>query len=257
MSQRARVHRLLHRVLPGFPVPIYVSPGFWFITRNDHLSSQVFAGSFETNECAAFASVLRPGMTVLDIGANVGFYSLLASRLIGPGGRVIAFEPSAREGRRLALHLRINGARNVTTEPFALGERNEEATFYVVEERDSGCNSFRPGDLGLPTTPVTVSVKRLDDCLPRGTRIDVVKIDVEGAELSALRGGEQMFRRDRPPVMCEIEEIRIAPWGYRGRDIVDLLAGWGYEWSAITEHGLRPLSGSESEFSGNFLARPR
>lgn len=256
MSQRARLHRLLHRVLPGIPVPIYVPPGFWFVTRHDHISSQVFAGTFERREHEVFSSLVRPGMTVLDIGANVGFYSLIASKLAGPEGRVVAFEPSERERRRLAAHLRLNRARNVTVRAHALGERDEIATLHVVDESDSGCNSFRPGNVG-PTTATVVDVKRLDDCIPSGRPVDVVKLDVEGAELAVLRGGERLFRQARPVLLCEIEEIRIAPWGYRGRDIIDLMAGWNYEWLAITEGGLRPLSGAESAFSGNFLARPR
>ena len=74
-------------------------------------------------------------------------------------------------------------------------------------------------------------------------RVDFVKVDVEGGERDVLRGGEQLFRRDRPLLMCEIEPARIAPWNYTPSEIFDLVGGWGYEWSPIAP--------------GNYLARPR
>ena len=258
-ATRARIRRVWHRVLPDLPLPLRISPGLWWIARNDVVSDGLFAGTFELSERAVFASLIKPGATVLDIGAHAGLYSLMASRLAGDGGRVVAFEPSPRERRRLLRHIALNRCTNVTVEPIALGDAEGEADLFVVQGSETGCNSLRPGNIG-PVRPVRVPLRRLDGYAARGEirGVDVVKMDVEGGELSVLRGAEAVFRAMRPVLLCEIEEARIQPWGYKGRDIVDLMAGWGYEWSVIVAGGaLVPLRPGHSEFSGNFLARPR
>jgi len=257
-SGRARIRRVWHRVLPDLPLPLRVAPGLWWIARQDAVSDDLFAGTFEQDARAVFAGLLGPGMTVVDIGAHAGLYTLIASKLVGAQGRVFAFEPSPRERLRLQAHVRLNRCRNVTIEPVALGDRDGEATLFVVQNSETGCNSLRPGDVG-DTRPVTVGLRRLDDYLTRGTitRVDVMKMDVEGAELSVLRGAEHLFRTTRPTLLCEIEEARIAPWGYCGRDIVDLVASWGYDWSAVASGGLCTMDLGRTMFSGNFVARPR
>ena len=255
---RERLRRVWHRILPDFPILLRVSPGLWWIARRDVVSDGLFAGTFERGERGVFAGLVKPGMTVLDVGAHAGLYTLTASKRVGDIGRVVSFEPSPRERSRLLRHLQLNGCRNVTVEPVALGDANGEATLYVVQGRETGCNSLRPGDVGN-AQPVRVPLRRLDDYLARGEigRVDVIKMDVEGAELSVLRGAETLFRTSSPVLLCEIEDARIAPWGYNGREIIDLVAGWGYEWSVIGEDGrLEPFT-ARTEFMGNFLARRR
>src|SRR5665213_3157722 len=77
--------------------------------------------------------------------------------------------------------------------------------------------------------------------------------------MAVLRGAEAFFREVRPVLLCEIEDARIAPWGYNGREIIDLVAGWGYDWSRVDakDGRLQPLVPGTTEFMGNFLARPR
>jgi FkbM family methyltransferase len=258
-KQRERLRRVWHRVLPDFPFPLRVAPGFWWLARNDAVSDGLFAGTFERGERSVFAGLVKPGMTVLDIGAHAGLYTLIASKLAGDTGRVISFEPSPRERARLLKHLALNRRGNVTVKPVALGETDGEATLYVVQGNETGCNSLRPGDVGA-SQPVRVPLRRLDDLHARGEigRVDVVKMDIEGGELSALRGAGAFFRAERPVLLCEIEDARIAPWGYNGREIIDLVAGWGYDWSIVTGDGrLEPLASAATEFMGNYLARPR
>jgi FkbM family methyltransferase len=83
-------------------------------------------------------------MTVLDVGAHNGFYTLLASKRVGPTGQVIAFEPSPRERQRLLSNLWINGCSNVIVEPVALADEDSVATLFVVSGAETGCNSLRP-----------------------------------------------------------------------------------------------------------------
>ena len=256
-SIRRHFRRAWNRVFPRVPLLLRLAPGMWWIASNDAVSDRLFAG-FEQNERAFVRRFLGAGMTVLDVGAHAGVYTLTASKRVGASGRVIAFEPSPRERRRLERHLSINRCRNVTIQPFALGEIEGEAQLFVVDGSETGCNSFRP-PVGAAGHLQRVPVRRLDECRAEKMfgAVDLIKMDIEGAELSALRGAESVFRSDRPVLLCEIEEARVAPWGYRGRAIVDLLSGWGYRWFTIGENGaLAALPADRDHFNGNYVAVP-
>ena len=256
---RRHIRRVWNAVAPGVPAPLRISPGFWWIARPDVVSDGLFAGSFETAERALFAELVQPGMTVLDIGAHAGLYTLIASRRTGPSGRVIAFEPSPRERERLLAHVRLNRSANVTIEAAALGEREGEAELFVVDGSETGCNSLRPGDIG-PGHTVAVRLRSLDEYARNAglDRVDVIKMDVEGAELSVLRGAQSLVRATQPVFVCEIEDARTAPWGYGGRAIIDLLNDWQYDCFSIGKAGaLEPLASDRMTFNGNYLARPR
>jgi FkbM family methyltransferase len=256
---RRRIRRVWNLVAPGVPALLRVSPGVWWIARRDVVSDSLFAGTFEPRERALFAGLVQPGMTVLDVGAHAGLYSLIASKRVGPLGRVIAFEPSPRERERLAAHVRLNKAANVVVEPVALGEEDGEADLFVVDAEETGCNSLLPGEVG-PGHAVRVPLRSLDGYAIRAglERVDVIKMDVEGAELSVLRGARALIARTRPVVLCEIEEARTRPWGYNGRAIVDLLNDWKYDCFSVADTGdLEPASSDRAWFNGNYLARPR
>ena len=243
---------------PGLPVPLRFAPGFWWIARNDAVSDQLFIGIFEQRERQFLQQFIKPGMNVLDVGAHAGFYSLMASKLVGPTGRVVAFEPSPRERQRLTRHLRLNRCRNVTVEAFAVGEHAGEATLLVFDEGETGCNSFHL-DNTKGTSPVTVPVRPLDEYVAAKAlpRVDLVKMDIEGGELSALRGAERLFQTMRPALICELHEKRTAPWGYGARAIVDLLASWHYGWYIVEEGGtLAPLDPNRTLFLDNGVALP-
>ena len=256
---RRRIRRVWNTVAPGVPLPLRVSPGFWWIARRDAVSDALFAGYFEPGERGVFEGLVQPGMTVIDVGAHAGLYTLSASTLAGPVGRVIAFEPSPRERAHLVAHVRLNRCANVTVEPVALGDSEGEADLFVVDSSETGCNSLRPGAIG-PGHTVRVGLRTLDE-YAKGSgldRVDVIKMDVEGAELSVLRGARSLFRTMRPVLLCEIEEARTEPWGYGGRAIIDLLSEWQYDCFAIGESGaLTPVAADRLAFNGNYLARPR
>ena len=119
-SVRFRFKRAWNHLLPFVPLPTRLPWGYLWLAYNDVCGDAIFIGSFfEEAERRFVDRFLRPGMVVLDLGAHHGFYTLLASRKVGPKGRVIAFEPSPRERRRLIWHLRLNRVSNVVVESFA------------------------------------------------------------------------------------------------------------------------------------------
>lgn len=150
--------------------------------------SVLLTGQWEPAETAALLDELRAGDVVYDIGANVGYFTLLAAQAVGPSGHVYSFEPNPPTLARLRRNVELNSLANVTVLPLALGDRDEEITFHAVGGANSGASSLRDGLVGSSST--TVRLARLDDL--RGEHVvrspDVVKMDVEGAEYLALRG---------------------------------------------------------------------
>jgi FkbM family methyltransferase len=248
------------RLLLSIPVPVRLPFGAWWLARNDAMGLAVFRGRFETTELQFVNTFLRPDMNVLDIGAHHGLYTLLASRRVGPSGRVTAFEPSPREYRKLLRHLRLNRCVNVRPLNCALGNEEREAELFVVEGCETGCNSLRPPNVAEPTRKIPVWVCTLDSCLDREKieKVDFVKLDVEGAELEVLKGaGQLLARQPRPVFLCEVQEIRCSAWGYAAKEIILLLRGLGYHWFVPSAGGrLKPLSSDQPSFDGNFVAVP-
>lgn len=251
------VRRAWKRWLPGCPLLLRCPPGIWWIARPDGIGDQLLLGSFEVNERQFVERFLAPGMVVLDVGAHAGYYTILASKIVGRSGCVFAFEPSARERGRLRWHLWLNRCSNVRVEPVALADHAGTGELFVFD-RTTGCNTLRAAD-SRSAVRVTVPIKTIDEFFAAGTftAVDMVKMDIEGAELAALRGAERTFREARPALLCEVHDKRTAPWGYRARDIIDLVAAWNYRWYHVASGGaLTPIGRDVTAFAGNAVALP-
>lgn len=248
------------KLFPNTPFPVRLPFGAWFIARGDYLSSTLTADTFEPGERAFLQRFLQPGMTVLDVGAHHGLYTLLAAKQLRTQGCVYSFEPSPREQKALRLNLRLNRCKNVKLQPFALGSGDQHADLYVVDVFNTGCNSLKPPDVQHATSKVTIRVRTLDNWLTeeRIKQVDFIKLDVEGGELDALRGAEQTLQtKPRPVIMCEMESVRTAPWGYRPGDIATYLRKFGFQWFQLAdEGGLSSLPFVAYEFEGNYIAVP-
>jgi FkbM family methyltransferase len=257
----SRIRRAWKRYCPRLVLPLWVSPGLVWLARNDALGDQLFSGAFERDERAFVSNFVLPGMAVVDVGANAGLYTVIAAKRVGPSGCVIAFEPSPRELRQLRTHLSLNRCVNVSIEEVALGDAAGRGDMLIVEGRETGCNSFHIRDAdAAETRPLSVEICTLDDYYRRGRlpRVDFIKMDIEGAELSALRGATRVFRDLQPVLLCEIVEERTAPWHYRGLEIIELVRSWGYEWFGFAGGGrLEPVPAAQETFSANFVAFPR
>ena len=190
------------------------------------------AGCFEPNELAWLSGVLRPGMTFVDIGANIGLYSLVAARLVGTGGTVIAFEPSPRERRSLAGNLERNAIASVAVRADALGASEGRAVLHVADEAHAGQNTL--GGTIYPGVSIVgeveVRVTTLDAALAREgvERCDVVKLDVEGAEALVLAGAGEVLAGHRPLVLLELQEASLAAMGSGAAEVVGRLRSADY-----------------------------
>jgi len=143
-------------------------------------------GLLEAEDLGLFLSLIQPGMTVFDIGANVGMYTVLAAKRVGAGGRVHAFEPTPQVAEKLRENILLNRLSNVTVQQVAVSDVPGVCTFFLEEE----CN--QNSLVATAGTPIQVKAITLDAYLNAVgmTQVDMIKIDIEGAEAKALRGGE-------------------------------------------------------------------
>jgi len=243
---------------PGFPVPLRLPFGAWWVMRRGTIDHNLADGTFETAELEFTLRFIQQGMTVLDIGANCGLYTLLASARVGPSGRVFAFEPSPRERRRLRAHLWLNHCTNARIEPYALGSQTSQADLYVVQGAQTGCNSLRPPQVSEPVSATRVEVRTLDDFVKRNglTRVHFIKIDVEGSEMEVLKGATNFFQNPPLPVLLvEVSDLRTAAWNYKANEILTFLRERGYTFFSISASGsLVPASCSDDYIDANLVA---
>ena len=234
--------------------------GAWWLLRNDNVGEPLKMGSFETAELAFVHRFLRTGVTVLDVGAHHGLYTLLASKRVGKRGQVFSFEPSPRDRRALRLHIILNWCWNVVAQRCALGNENGHAELFVVQGSQTACNSLRPPIVESGTARVRVQIIRLDDWVAEqkiGT-VDFIKLDVEGAEMAVLEGATKLLeRKPRPVILAEVQDLRTEPWGYKAKEILIHLDARGFKWFRLVAGGeLEYLDLSPLRFDGNFVAFP-
>jgi FkbM family methyltransferase len=159
------------------------------------------SGEYEPHLTAVFERYCRPGMTVVDVGANLGYYTLLAATLVGPSGRVVALEPNSENCRLLLSSLRRSGLANVQVLPVAA----DVGTGWAYYSTHVGSNGGLIDDGDLLTRPgVVVPTFRLDDLV--AGPVGLVKMDVEGAEARVVRGATRLIEHERPIVTTELKE---------------------------------------------------
>jgi FkbM family methyltransferase len=183
---------------------------------------------------------LRPDDVVLDVGANIGWYSLLIGRRAPPGVQMFAFEPAPANYDLLVENLRRNGISAVTPVQAAVGQQPGRATLHLYGESNRGRNSLLHVHEG-PT--VDVAVVRLDDfCREHAITerpIAFLKLDVEGYEYFALQGATETLRRCRA-VLVEYSPTYLTAAGVEPSALLDLLATAGFQPHFVGESGLRP-----------------
>lgn len=196
-------------------------------------------GEYESATTHVIAELLNPGGVFLDVGANLGYFSLLAATRVGPSGRVYSVEALPLLHDRLLGNFQRNGFTQCHLLPFAVSDAEGELDFHPGPQDHRGISSLRAR--GDTSEPVRVPVKRLDDELSDAPKIDFVKIDVEGAESHALDGMACMLERDQPPIVLEVTESYLNDMGRSVSDIERLLSPMGYRFFRIDNEVLTPL----------------
>jgi FkbM family methyltransferase len=216
-------------------------------------------GHYEPETLRLFECLVSPGMTVFDVGANVGQYTLAASGRLSGWGEVHAFEPDPLTYAWLVRNARLNALPNVRAVQTAVYDTTEPLELYLATARDTGSNSL----VGEPWTPAGKRVRVRCTTLDRYAaehsipRVDVIKVDVEGAELGVLRGAQRIVAGPHQPVMIlEFEEERQRLAGTSCEALARHLVDRGYALYRIGAHGRALATDIRPPGSFNMLAVP-
>lgn len=188
-----------------------LAQGLW-LRLNPRTGKSYFDGDGEPEVQAVLHEHLRPGMVFYDVGANIGFFSLLAARLVGKEGRVVAFEADPEIAARLREHVARNEFGWIAVEEKAVWSEARTVFFARIDPTtspDRGLGHIVRADAA---DTIRVSAESLDDYTRRLPAPDFIKCDVEGAEVEVFRGARQLLENKRPGIICEMhsEENRRA-----------------------------------------------
>ena len=231
------------------------------LNMGSELSHSLFVlGAFDPNEFAFLETFLQPGMVFVDGGAHEGVYSLFAALRTAPGGRVIAFEPSARERAAWQANMDVNHCQ-ATLIPAALGQAEGEATLVVAQGQRSGHNTLGAfvWEGVQEAHRVRVPVRSLDDVAGELglTRLDLLKLDIEGAETAALRGAARVLHEFRPTLLLEVSPRSLAAQGSSHEELLTLLDESGYDLFSFDYWRGDLIPGHSNPGGENLVARPR
>jgi FkbM family methyltransferase len=200
------VHRLSHRILPSDEkvwarVERGPGQGLW-LELNPRTGQQYLHGVVEPVIQQVLNGRLKPGMVFYDLGANIGFFSLLAAKLVGAAGKVFSFEPDPENAGRLVRNIERNGFTNATVVEAGIWSTSGNVNFVPADlsSPDRGVGKFEVGaTVGTPTRCVA-----LDDFVRSAPAPDAIKCDIEGAEIEAFRGAKELLEARHPLILCEM-----------------------------------------------------
>ena len=217
------------------PVRLEVEPHLSFLLNPlDVVPATILrAGEWQPEVWRSIEPSLPEGSVFLDVGAHIGYFSMKAAAKVGNAGRVLAFEPNPDTLKLLYDNVAANDARNVTVEPIACTDKAQTLTFYAAAIENTGMSSLARKNAqvdGAAPKAFTVQGRPIDDVVRELnlTRVDAIKVDVEGAEVLVLRGSVETLKRFHPKLVIEEIPDELASFQTSMSDLATLLQEAGY-----------------------------
>ena len=238
-----------------------------WLDRGSYIGSTIYwTGYHHRRDMLWLGETLRPGMVFVDVGANIGEFTIYGAKRVGPSGKVLAFEPQDGMLEILMRNVRANGMAQVeiyriglgrsdrTLPLFAPGPADEDPHLYSTYREAHGAGAARAAQ--------TIRIRPLDDVLAERPleRLDVMKIDVEGGELPALEGSTRTLARHRPRLLVEFNRETSLAAGYTVLDLARFLAAQGYALSRVDRRGVHAIDPARVDAlpgETNVVATPR
>lgn len=227
------------KLFRGVTKQIYYRRKFRLILDlNDWIPQNIyFLGNYEEKEINFLEKILKNGNTFIDVGANIGIFSLAASDLVGSQGSVFSFEPFSSNFNNLKNHIEINNLKNVTLERLAVSDKSGEISLHINDkEHNSGMATAFATDF---THSETVSAISLDDYVSQKgiASVKAIKLDIEGGEYPALIGMRRMLEKFHPTIIIEINPEILSATSFNKKDIEEFLYGLSYNKKYIDNSG--------------------
>jgi len=208
-----------------------------------------WTGFHEFHELLFLNNFLKPEMVVVDAGANIGIVTLFAAKRV-TSGKVIAFEPVPSVYQRLKENIELNQLKNITSVAVGLSDATGTLPIYEIDSHNEGLSTLYPGDL-RQLRHTEVPIVPLDETINAYSiqRLDLIKMDIEGGELMALRGMKKVIQHYRPVVMIEINQKAYSSAGYTPHDVYTFFQQLGYTPHEITKSGTLQTTTTEATFA--------
>ena len=246
LNPRAIAWRRLKKHQPNKPIITKLGKDLKVrVYPHDIIGENIYVqGVFEPNCWNFVKKFLKPGMIVFDLGANLGQYTLLSSKNVGKTGHVHSFEPSSRMFNELEFNVSLNELSDICTlNNAAVSDISGTAKLSKYEP---GYEVFASlGSQARESTSIVgheeVKTIRLDDYIESAEidHVDFMKIDIEGAELLALRGAEKLLSQKKSPaILLELADINTDGFGYKAIEIWDYLEHFGYSIYSLGKKGI-------------------
>lgn len=199
--------------------------------------------TWEPEFTAVLATLVRPRMTAIDVGANIGYVTRTLARLTGPGGRVIALEPEPVNFELLCANVSDISDVDVHCVPAAAAARTRSVTLWLGDENLGDNRTWRPSDSNARS--VRVPAVRLDDLIHESVVVDVVKVDTQGTDHVVVQGMERLIERCRPTLLVEFWLEGLEGLGTRADDVLTYYRRLGFSVALLDEPGNRSIGNAE------------
>jgi FkbM family methyltransferase len=229
---------------PASNLTLAAIEGFYLWASEDDLDvgKGICSGSYEPGVTSVIRQLLKPGMSFLDVGANIGYYTMLGAALVGPHGSVTAIEPNEKNVRLLIASKTKNGFKQITIIPCAVGQDIGVAGLSAIHSNGSTTPIAELDETQISNV-MLVPQLCLDDIVPSERGINVIKIDIEGREYQALSGASKLLLARRPVIVSEFSPQLLA--GTSGAEYLSWLVDMGYVLQVINQDGT--LTGQTSD----------
>lgn len=199
-------------------------------------------GTYEKEDSEMIYKLISPESHIIDIGANIGWYTLHIARML-TSGSIHCFEPIPETFQKLQDNIQINGLSNIVCNPIALSEKKQQLSFYY-NPKQTGASSSRNITENDEVVKLELDSITLDDyvAMKQLTQIDFIKCDVEGAELFVFQGASHVLTTFKPVVFTEMLRKWAAKFGYHPNDIMQLFHNLGYEAYYVEDGSLNKIT---------------
>jgi len=221
--QDKSIEKIIHPVNDKISINLY---------KDNYLSPLIFSNQFEEDIISFITSNLQAGDCFVDIGANIGLFSLLASPVVSFDGLVLSFEPTGNTFNRFDENIKHNAINNIRAHQIALSDYEGAASFNVSTDGHDAFNSFSLPQYGSNYNQETVDVKLLDSFFdklePYKNRI-LMKVDVEGWEYNVIKGAGKILQELSPIMIIEFNDENTQNSPFKCTDVYSLIQSYGYE----------------------------
>jgi FkbM family methyltransferase len=211
---------------------------FMLLTPSEHIQQQLFwYGYYEEPVALLLEHITEPNSIVLDIGANVGYFTLIAAKK-AKTGKIFSFEPVSELCEQLRKNIEENKLNNVEINRLAVGEHNQDAVIFLSGSDNQGMSSLRPPEnfagISQPIRTIRIDNWAIENNIKK---IDVIKLDIEGSELSALKGMDQTLNKLKPMIIVELNPDTLGYFDLLPSDVLVYLRNKNYIPFEINERG--------------------